>query len=232
MESDSIEATLHYQMAYRVQNHALDISMPNDSHDALLIVADYHNQKAPTCIHIPRQIPRAELLKLLPERWVTNYEQIKKQTAPVAPIQSTSPTFIRNREGSVTIKFDRSQEKEPATPPIFPTMFMVQPVPKRRKPDSLNKIIHSFDGQGNPTFHFRDPQSQHCYWDIGRCLANCDCDDYEEPDYFRQKSKTSCQKRRNLPGSDNDSDSEDDTSCRRPVTNKMVKDLPLYQRYR
>ncbi|KAI4372998.1 hypothetical protein MLD38_011172 [Melastoma candidum] len=176
--------------------------MPNDAQNALLIVADYHDQKAPTCIHIPRQIPRAELLKLLPEKWVTDYEQIKKRTVPIPPIQSTVSTFSRDREGAVTIKFDRSSAKEPAPPPIFPTMFMVQPVPRRKKPEPLNKMIHSFDGYGNPTYFFRDPQSQHCYWDVAgcpancgcefeaRCPADCDCEDCVTPNYSKKQSRS------------------------------------------
>ncbi|KAI4310542.1 hypothetical protein MLD38_035514 [Melastoma candidum] len=75
-DPNSIEATLHYQMSYRVQNHALDLKVPNDANDALIIYADYHHAQAPTCLHVPRQITRGELLKLLPERWITNYEQL------------------------------------------------------------------------------------------------------------------------------------------------------------
>ncbi|CAH8254130.1 unnamed protein product [Arabidopsis lyrata] len=62
-------ATLHHQMAYRVQNHSMDLSLPSDTEDALLIQLE--SQYSPSCIHIPRQIPREELVKLLPESWVT-----------------------------------------------------------------------------------------------------------------------------------------------------------------
>ncbi|ESQ51082.1 hypothetical protein EUTSA_v10023191mg, partial [Eutrema salsugineum] len=40
-------ATLHHQMAYRVQNH---------------VMTSLESQHSPSCIHIPRQIPREELL--------------------------------------------------------------------------------------------------------------------------------------------------------------------------
>ncbi|KAI4387617.1 hypothetical protein MLD38_000037 [Melastoma candidum] len=121
-DSNSIEATLHYQMSYRVQNHALDLTVLDDANDALIIKADYHHSSSPICLHIPRQISRTELLKLLPEKWVTNHEQLQQH---VKPIQSTESRFVKEKDGSVTIRFDRSHEKEPATPSIFPTMFMV-----------------------------------------------------------------------------------------------------------
>ncbi|KAI4387823.1 hypothetical protein MLD38_000222 [Melastoma candidum] len=111
----------------------------------LMITADYHHPSTPTCLHIPRQISKNELLKLLPEKWVTNYEQLQQH---VRPIQSRESRFIKEKDESVTIKFDRPHEKDATTPSIFPTMFMVQPVPSRKKPNSLNKIIYSFDGQG------------------------------------------------------------------------------------
>ncbi|KAG7578924.1 Viral movement protein [Arabidopsis thaliana x Arabidopsis arenosa] len=60
-------ATLHHQMVYRVQNHAMDLSLPRDTEDALLIQLE--SQHSPSCIHIRRQIPREELVKLLPESW-------------------------------------------------------------------------------------------------------------------------------------------------------------------
>ncbi|OWM64307.1 hypothetical protein CDL15_Pgr018879 [Punica granatum] len=61
---DFVAATLHYQMAYRVQNHALDLSLPG-SEEALIISMDSIN--APTCVHVARQIFRVDLVKLLLE---------------------------------------------------------------------------------------------------------------------------------------------------------------------
>jgi hypothetical protein len=48
---DTYQATLHYQMAYRVQNHAFDLVLPI-TNDALLIIVDT-NQRA-TCTHVPQ----------------------------------------------------------------------------------------------------------------------------------------------------------------------------------
>ena len=49
---DTIVAILHYQMVYRVQNHALDIMFPHSSNDALLITIDSHN--LPSYVHMPK----------------------------------------------------------------------------------------------------------------------------------------------------------------------------------
>ncbi|KAG7572281.1 Viral movement protein, partial [Arabidopsis suecica] len=89
-------ATLHHQMAYRVQNHAMDLSLPRDTEDALLIQLE--SQHSPSCIHIPRQIPREELVKLLPESWVTNYEKLRDRSIP---IQSVDSSIHRRKDGAI-----------------------------------------------------------------------------------------------------------------------------------
>ncbi|KAI4389403.1 hypothetical protein MLD38_001633 [Melastoma candidum] len=196
---------MHYQMAYRVQNHALDLNVANNNGDALLIQADYHNSQSPTCLYVPRQISREDLLRLLPERWVTNYERTRQK---VKPIQSSEAKYIRERDGTVVIKFNRSHEKDAPTPSIFPTMFMMQPVPRRRKPDSLNKIIHSFDEQGQETYHFRDPETDHCYWDV--CTSEmCGCKNDHLPSDDEDIKRKKRSGHRNLPDSDSDSDDDD-----------------------
>ena len=70
----AIVITLHYQMVYRIQNHALDITIRHSSNDALLITIDsYH---APSSVHIPKQISRDQFIQLLPKAWITNYEKL------------------------------------------------------------------------------------------------------------------------------------------------------------
>ncbi|KAF4378007.1 hypothetical protein G4B88_004614 [Cannabis sativa] len=86
-DPDSLGSTLHYQMAYRVQNHAIDISIPGSS-DALMITVDTNH--VPTCIHIPRQIIAEELQQILPTSWITNYEKTQK---PLPSVHSADPVF-------------------------------------------------------------------------------------------------------------------------------------------
>ncbi|OWM91473.1 hypothetical protein CDL15_Pgr017391 [Punica granatum] len=87
-------------MAYRVQNHTFDLSLPG-SKEAVMILMDSMN--APTCVHIPRQISRQDLVKLLPNKWVTNYERLQQNTQP---IQALEPKFGRKADGNVVITFD------------------------------------------------------------------------------------------------------------------------------
>ncbi|KAL4582307.1 hypothetical protein LXL04_006854 [Taraxacum kok-saghyz] len=80
------------------------------------------------------------LLKLLPNKWVTNYEQIHQ-----APVQSTTaPDFIRHANGQVEVKF--STHDSPQNHNIFPTVHMIQPT-KLTLPNSDN----------------------HCWFDVCNC---------------------------------------------------------------
>lgn len=70
--------TLHH----RVQNHAIDLTVPNETDEALLINIDIYSI-AILCPYPPppppRQISLYKLLKLLPETWVKNYEERQQQ---------------------------------------------------------------------------------------------------------------------------------------------------------
>ena len=55
---DTFAATLHYQLANRLQNHAFDMAVPDmaQSNDALLIQVDIG--MTPMCTFVPRQLNR------------------------------------------------------------------------------------------------------------------------------------------------------------------------------
>ncbi|OWM65716.1 hypothetical protein CDL15_Pgr015140 [Punica granatum] len=108
-------------MAYRVHNHALNLSL-SGSEDALIISVDSMN--ALTCVHVPRQISRVDLVKLLLETWVTNYERLH-QNAQL--IQSSELKFRKRPDGKVVISFDHCsvENLDPSAPPMFQTMIMM-----------------------------------------------------------------------------------------------------------
>ncbi|KAH0665355.1 hypothetical protein KY290_027606 [Solanum tuberosum] len=87
---DTIQATLQYQLAWRVQNHEIDLS-PQGGQDTLFVNVDATNGTT-QCTQIPRQISREELVKVLPDSWVTNYEKLRDHPQP---LQSTVPTFSK-----------------------------------------------------------------------------------------------------------------------------------------
>ena len=93
-------ATLHHQLVYRLQNHALDIPTPEHHSDALMVLALL--DQIPTIIQIPRQIPRHELIKLMPLEWISNYEKFHTNTSP---IQTTESMFKRRFDGTVRMTF-------------------------------------------------------------------------------------------------------------------------------
>ncbi|GAV83816.1 hypothetical protein CFOL_v3_27261 [Cephalotus follicularis] len=63
--SSTFVATIHYQMAFRAQNHALDLVVPQRTEDALMITIN--STHVPSCTHIPKQISCDELIQLMPK---------------------------------------------------------------------------------------------------------------------------------------------------------------------
>lgn len=66
-------ATLHYQLIYRVQNHAMDVALPNQTSDSIFI--NVESDQVPSCTYIPKQISKDKLMELIPSHWITNYEK-------------------------------------------------------------------------------------------------------------------------------------------------------------
>jgi hypothetical protein len=60
-------------MAYRLQNHALDLPTGQSS-GIPIIVANNAQEDIPTLIEVPKSISREELLLLMPNEWITNFE--------------------------------------------------------------------------------------------------------------------------------------------------------------
>ncbi|XP_015381737.1 uncharacterized protein LOC107174976 [Citrus sinensis] len=94
-------ATLHHHLVYRLQNHALDLPTPEHHSDTLMVLAE--SDQIPTIIQIPRQIPRHELIKLMPLEWISNYEQFHNNTAP---IQTSESMFERRQDAIQTAQED------------------------------------------------------------------------------------------------------------------------------
>ncbi|GJR02267.1 putative zinc finger, CCHC-type containing protein [Tanacetum coccineum] len=164
---NTFQATFHYQMAYRVQNHSLDILVPGQDNAGDALMIDVDSNATPTCTYVPRQLSREELVKLLPEKWITNYEHIYQ-----AHVRSTSaPEFMRYENGLVEIKFSSSQ---PKSDNVFPTgIHMITPTDQ----EPAQKV-------------------KHIWWDVCNCescldeAAKIDDDDEDLP----KKRKSSQQK--------------------------------------
>lgn len=69
------------KMLYKLQDHVMDLKHPNSTGDALLVIAG--RDDVPATIQIPKNIPKADLLKLMPLTWLTNYEKEHTTSRPV-----------------------------------------------------------------------------------------------------------------------------------------------------
>ncbi|KAG8502654.1 hypothetical protein CXB51_001139 [Gossypium anomalum] len=183
--ASAIIATLHYQIVYRVQDHAFNLTQHGTS-DSLLISVNTDDQ--PHCVHIPRKISKNELIQLLPEKWVTDYEKLKQQSQP---IQSTQSNFSSKADGTTEIRFDHSHlQKSGKDLSIFPTQLIMQPVSNPTaehdqedpecccdlcSPGRERKLIQSFDASSRGIYQFKD-ETGHCPWDINCSCSGCQKD--------------------------------------------------------
>ncbi|KAK9750015.1 hypothetical protein RND81_02G166600 [Saponaria officinalis] len=148
-------------MAYRVQNHAMDLSIPRDTNDALFIQLE--SQHSPSCIHISRQIPKNELIKLLPESWITNYEKIHEINTP---LQSLDSKITKKKMAPLKYFSKKNQMKSLSY---------------------LNIPIHSFNSLGDPVYVFKD-EPGHKFFDVCDC-ENCIMTDSDEDAYPRKRDR-------------------------------------------
>lgn len=78
-------------------------SPKSHAREALLLEVD--SAIAPSSTYVPWQMPKTELIMLLPESWVTSYEKL---VAKVKPVQTMEPIFIKKADGTVKIQFPNS----------------------------------------------------------------------------------------------------------------------------
>ncbi|KAK9723857.1 hypothetical protein RND81_05G030500 [Saponaria officinalis] len=171
-------------MAYRVQNHAMDLSIPRDTNDALFIQLE--SQHSPSCIHIPRQIPKNELIKLLPKSWITNYEKIHEINTSLLSVDSK---ITKQKDGTIEI-FCKKEPNEKSCPPIFCTdinTIIPLSIPMKQNESYLNIPIHSFNSLGDPVYVFKD-ESGHKFFDVCDC-ENCIMTDSDSDDYPRKRNR-------------------------------------------
>ncbi|KAH9752137.1 hypothetical protein KPL71_014580 [Citrus sinensis] len=176
-------ATLHHQLVYRLQNHALDLPTPEHHSDTLMVLAE--SDQIPTIIQIPRQIPRHELIKLMPLEWISNYEQFHNNTAP---IQTSESMFERRQDGTVRMTF-KPPPSAPQGPPRLSFTYSSMITAVQTAQEDLP--ITGFNSEGYPVYPAK--HNGHFLWDApgsGMCDPNCPCwDDWEEDDDYATTRK-------------------------------------------
>ncbi|KAK0586533.1 hypothetical protein LWI29_008533 [Acer saccharum] len=119
MQANSYMATLYHQFAYRLQDHALDLPLPGHNGDTIFIKAEREDE-VPTILQIPKQLPREKLTEIMPLEWLTNYEKVFQDEAPVI---ATDTTYVPQPDGTIkTIYKPLTGSKASSsseTPPIF-----------------------------------------------------------------------------------------------------------------
>ncbi|KAH9698076.1 hypothetical protein KPL71_023869 [Citrus sinensis] len=185
-------ATLHHQLVYRLQNHALDLPTPEHHSDTLMVLAE--SDQIPTIIQIPRQIPRHELIKLMPLEWISNYEQFHTNTAPM---QTSESMFERRQDGTVRMTF-KPPPSAPQEPPRLSFTYSSMITAVQTAQEDLP--ITGFNSEGYPVYPAK--HNGHFLWDVpgsGMCDPNCPCwDDWEEDDDYAPK-RTKKPKRKKPP---------------------------------
>ncbi|KAH9671260.1 hypothetical protein KPL70_017293 [Citrus sinensis] len=183
-------ATLHHQLVYRLQNHALDLPTLEHHSDTLMALAE--SDQIPTIIQIPRQILRHELIKLMPLEWISNYEQFHHNTAPIQAFESM---FERRQDGTVRISF-KPPSSAPQEPPRLSFTYYSMITAVQTAHEDLP--ITGFNSAGYPVYPAK--QNGHFLWDApgsGMCDPNCPYwDDWDEDDDYATTRKKKPKKKK------------------------------------
>ncbi|KAK2642264.1 hypothetical protein Ddye_024027 [Dipteronia dyeriana] len=125
MQPNSYMDTLQHQIAYRLQDHALDLPIPGQTGDNIFITAEREDE-VPTIIQIPKQLPRERLKEVMPLEWITNYEKNFQNTTPVV---ASDTKHVKQRDGSINTIYETIEKSDAlsSTPPVFQSP-MIQPV--------------------------------------------------------------------------------------------------------
>ncbi|KAH9649377.1 hypothetical protein KPL70_025955 [Citrus sinensis] len=180
----------------KVQVQIQDLPTLEHHSDTLMVLAE--SDQIPTIIQIPRQIPRHELIKLMPLEWISNYEQFHNNTAP---IQTSESMFERRQDGTVRMTF-KPPPSAPQEPPRLSFTYSSMITTVQTAQEDLP--ITGFNTEGYPVYPAK--QNGHFLWDVpgsGMCDPDCPCwDDYweEDDDYTstrkrkpkKKKSPVSC----------------------------------------
>ncbi|KAI9127507.1 hypothetical protein K1719_000500 [Acacia pycnantha] len=168
-DSQAIMATLHHQIAYRLQNHALDLSLPNSTTDALVAISNRADDTS--IIQIPRQIPKEELAQIIPMEWISNYENLFHSVQ--TDVHTTTPPTTQDLGNGVTKTiFSRPSTSGPRSPPSRFLMLRLAYTPSRKRPP-----IAWVNQDAKPCFVSH--VNGHFLWDVpgsGMCDPNCECD--------------------------------------------------------
>ena len=152
--------------------------------EALMILAD--TEFVPTIVQIPRQIPKQDLLKLMPLEWLSNYEQFHQNSQPV---QTSEASYEKHLDGTVRMTFKPPAEQAPRLSFSYSSMIIVVSTNHEDIP------ISAFQIDGYPIYPAK--LNGHFLWDTSKahmCYPDYPyLDDYDSDDDYlvrrRRKKK-------------------------------------------
>ncbi|KAL4288583.1 hypothetical protein AHAS_Ahas19G0300700 [Arachis hypogaea] len=141
-DSNAEHATLHHQVLYRVQDHALDLNLPNTTGEALFMFTD--NARGPAII--------TDYEKAFPK------EQVDIHT-------TTPPTITHNSDRTVTTVFQRPGIIKQISPrgPSFRRINMISPIHVQTTHDQDDPPVHFYEnGKHVYVFSYKWPLHLGC----------------------------------------------------------------------
>ncbi|KAK2663732.1 hypothetical protein Ddye_002306 [Dipteronia dyeriana] len=137
-------ATLQNQIAYRLQDHVLDLPIPGHTGDTIFITTEREDE-IPTIIQIPKQLPREKLKEVMPLEWITNYEKAFQNTTPVI---ASETKYVKQKDGSIKTVYETITESKAfsGTPPVFQALMIIPVTSEDDIP------IHNFQADGSPVY--------------------------------------------------------------------------------
>ncbi|MED6139838.1 hypothetical protein PIB30_087730 [Stylosanthes scabra] len=200
-DSQAEIATLHHQVLYRVQDHALDLPLPNSTGDALFMFNDQNN--SPAIVNIPKMIAPDELTAIVPLEWITNYEKAFPQLIP--DVHTTLPPIVtRSLDGTVKTVFQKPGAEGPSSSSLrqlsFRRICTISPITIQHENHQDDPPVHYYEN-GKPIYFSHI--NGHFIWDVDPsiCDSDCDCQDWsdwsdsEDEDYARRRRKSKKRKK-------------------------------------
>ncbi|KAK4382258.1 polyprotein [Sesamum angolense] len=212
----------HVASAFKVQ-----VQITRANQVSASVMATLHHQL------IPRQIQRKDLEKLVPTKWITNYELLQQQHETV---KATDIRFKRLPDGRVKTIFKTQPDGEPSNPEF---QLMITPIPVPKK---IITPIASFGANGHRIY--TDRINGHFIWDVNPsiCDPECSCeedddDSDDEDDVWSDYESNEDDDLSSCNDSDDDNDDPDPDerqAFRKPQSCMMFQyetDFPPMERY-
>ncbi|KAG8483875.1 hypothetical protein CXB51_022610 [Gossypium anomalum] len=114
------------------------------TNDSLMISVNTEDQ--PHCVHIPRKIPKQELIQLLPEKWAGKNPSIFPTQLMMQPIGNPTEGHDKEDLDCCCDLCDQGSEKS---------------------------LVQSFDANGRALYQFKDEKTGHYPWDLDCACPGC-----------------------------------------------------------